>query len=107
VHTETGRLPLSFPVSECLALNPVGRTTYCIRLPGGPATCGVPRRELRFAPFRKSVLFVSLPFLLGGDGRIFVGSGLPGDAGYGSFCSAVRMAEGEWPPGVLDDSTAH
>ena len=35
MHTETGRLPLSFPVSECLALNPVGRTTYCIRLPGG------------------------------------------------------------------------
>ena len=60
------------PVSECLALNPVGRITYCIRLPGGPATCGVPRRELRFAPFRKTILFVfpsGLPILTGGDLR--------------------------------------
>jgi len=35
MYTETDRLPFSFPASECLALNPVGRTTYCIRLPGG------------------------------------------------------------------------
>ncbi len=59
-------------MSKCLALNPVGRITYCIRLPGGPATCGVPRRELRFAPFRKTILFVfpsGLPILTGGDLR--------------------------------------
>gem|GEM_PF-6177495 len=63
MHTETDRLPFSFPVSECLALNPVGRIIYCIRLPGGPATCGVPRRELRFAPSGKAVyLFLLLAF---------------------------------------------
>lgn len=47
---------------DCSLRSPAGRISYCIRLPGGPATGGVPRRELRFAPFRKSVLFVSLPF---------------------------------------------
>lgn len=41
-------------VSKCLALNPVGRITDCFRLPGGPDTCGVPRRELRFAPSGKA-----------------------------------------------------
>ncbi len=54
---------------------------------------------------KRSICFLTV--LLGGTWRIFVGSELPGNAGYGSFVSAVRMAEGEWPPGVLDDSTAY
>jgi hypothetical protein len=41
-----------FSRSEYQALNPVGRITYCIRLPGRPATCGVPQED---APLRSAL----------------------------------------------------
>ena len=53
-----------FSRSEYQALNPVGRITYRIRLPGRPATCGVPKRLLRCAPLCESekILFSFLSF---------------------------------------------
>lgn len=45
---------------DCSLRSPAGRISYCIRLPGGPATCGVPRRELRFAPSAKAFYLFSL-----------------------------------------------
>ncbi|MBW0285722.1 hypothetical protein ATN38_01720 [Rhodococcus sp. FH8] len=58
-------------MSKCLALNPVGRITDCIRLPGGPATCGVPQEDaplrsasLRSVEAKRSFFLPVLPILI-------------------------------------------
>ncbi len=63
--TRSGSRPVPaefrFGRSEYQALNPVGRITCCIRLPGGPASCGVPQEDaaLRSVKVKRSFSFLS------------------------------------------------